>query len=572
MKRITFLILVGLPLIGLGQQFEWVKQFAGPGYVDGIDISTDHTGNVVMVGNFSLQVDCDPGVDSAIATYEGYFGTGYVVKLNANGEYLWSAKQGHIEDFASVTHVATGPTGSIYIAGEFVDTVDFDPGPSEYNLFSDGVIIPPQGPAPPLLIADKYIIKLNSDGVFLWANMFDDAGPDEIHGLAVDPWDNLIVAATLAPSTLILSQSDTVDVGTEGSGAICRFTSNGNLDWVKRPGTPNYCVPKSIDVDDFGNIFTIGSFVDSLDFDPGTDALVLSSVDDQDVFFSKLDSTGALMWAKTAGGINDDQGLTVRVTTDNSAIALGSFKNSIDLDTILNADYQGYYTTDLFIVKMNQSGDFQWARQLQGMGYPSTCTMDVGNDDFPVIMGWSGVDSDLDPGTGSLTLGTAGRAFMLRLNESGSLDWAVGFYDGGGNAPVFKSLSIDNGYNIFSTGLFYATEDFDPSINTFNLQTSNGYSDGFVLKIGPDLVTNLRPMEQKYLSIYPNPTTSIINIQLPENHLKATRTIVYDIAGRLVHQNPYSRNMDVSFLVAGTYVVLVETEEGNYRGTIQRTR
>ena len=77
--------------------------------------------------------------------------------------------------------------------------------------------------------------------------------------------------------------------------------------------------------------------------------------------------------------------------------------------------------------------------------------------------------------------------------------------------------------------------------------------------------TNYHP-----LTIYPNPTTSTISIQLPENNLKATHTRIYDMTGRLVHQHPFNPNMDVSHLDSGTYIVVVETEEGNFRGTIQK--
>ncbi len=72
------------------------------------------------------------------------------------------------------------------------------------------------------------------------------------------------------------------------------------------------------------------------------------------------------------------------------------------------------------------------------------------------------------------------------------------------------------------------------------------------------------------LLIYPNPTTSTIRIQLPENNLNATRTSLYDMTGRLVYQQPFNPNINLGYLDRGTYIVVVETEEGNYRGTIRK--
>ncbi len=82
---------------------------------------------------------------------------------------------------------------------------------------------------------------------------------------------------------------------------------------------------------------------------------------------------------------------------------------------------------------------------------------------------------------------------------------------------------------------------------------------------GVDPKTNYQP-----LSIYPNPTTSTIRIQLPENNLKATRTSLYDISGRLVLQQPFEPNMNISFLANGTYVILVETRSEYLRSFITK--
>jgi len=91
---------------------------------------------------------------------------------------------------------------------------------------------------------------------------------------------------------------------------------------------------------------------------------------------------------------------------------------------------------------------------------------------------------------------------------------------------------------------------------------------GAIHIIGNPVSTSYHTKED--LLLYPNPTTSTIRIQLPENNLNATRTSLYDISGRLVHQQHFNLNMDVSHLDRGTYIVVAETEEGNFRGTVQK--
>ena len=59
----------------------------------------------------------------------------------------------------------------------------------------------------------------------------------------------------------------------------------------------------SIAVDSGGNVYTTGYFEGTADFNPGTGITNLTSAGYKDVFVSKLDSSGELIWAKSFGGI-----------------------------------------------------------------------------------------------------------------------------------------------------------------------------------------------------------------------------------------------------------------------------
>ena len=152
--------------------------------------------------------------------------------------------------------------------------------------------------------------------------------------------------------------------------------------------------------------------------------------------------------------------------------------------------------------------------------------------------------------------------------------------------PAFTGQSngwIWSGFEMFIGGPVFQGDENRGQNNTgsafqvrfvFESDSIQGSTDGWMIRnvvigtvyLGSSILeTNYQP-----LTIYPNPTTSHINIQLPENNLNATRTRIYDMTGRLVHQQPYNPNMDVGYLDSGTYIVVVETEEGNFRGTVQK--
>ena len=68
-------------------------------------------------------------------------------------------------------------------------------------------------------------------------------------------------------------------------------------------------------VDSSGNVYTTGAFQGTVDFDPGAGTTNLTSIGGYDVFVSKLDSSGDLVWARSFGatGYSTDVGKSVAV-------------------------------------------------------------------------------------------------------------------------------------------------------------------------------------------------------------------------------------------------------------------
>mgnify|MGYP000692907974 CR=1 FL=1 len=66
------------------------------------------------------------------------------------------------------------------------------------------------------------------------------------------------------------------------------------------------------------------------------------------------------------------------------------------------------------------------------------------------------------------------------------------------------------------------------------------------------------------LKVYPNPTTSQLNINLSPNQ-RATAIGMFDLLGREVLHQPFATQVDVSQLPAGNYILEVQTAEGVLR-------
>ena len=61
-----------------------------------------------------------------------------------------------------------------------------------------------------------------------------------------------------------------------------------------------------IAVDGSGNIITVGIFTGTADFDPGAGTVNLLSAGELDVFITKHDNAGNLLWSKSIGGSLSD--------------------------------------------------------------------------------------------------------------------------------------------------------------------------------------------------------------------------------------------------------------------------
>jgi hypothetical protein len=70
----------------------------------------------------------------------------------------------------------------------------------------------------------------------------------------------------------------------------------------------------------------------------------------------------------------------------------------------------------------------------------------------------------------------------------------------------------------------------------------------------------------KNISIYPNPITDILNIDIPKN-INVKSINIYSIDGKIIEKNMYSfksEQLNISKLATGSYVLNIETDKGDF--------
>lgn len=141
------------------------------------------------------------------------------------------------------------------------------------------------------------------------------------------------------------------------------FANDGYFARAKSIGGGGDDSSKGISVDDSGNIYTIGNFYGTVDFDPGSGSFYLTSHGGSDIFISKLDSNGNFVWAKSMGGVSNDSGLGISIDNSGNIYTIGSFTGTVDFDP----DLGGFNLTGggVFFGKLDSYGNFLWAKALK---------------------------------------------------------------------------------------------------------------------------------------------------------------------------------------------------------------
>ena len=383
--------------------------------------------------------------------------------------WVWAKKIGGTSFSNEIGNcIATDVSGNVYTAGNFGGTVDFDPGAGVYNLTATGS-------------EGIFISKLNSSGNFIWAKL--------LNVLNVLYNCNSIVVDASGSVFLTGAFSGTVDFDS-GPGVfnltavavddifIWKLDTAGNFVWAKSMGGTSVDYGYSLALDTFGNVYTTGSFRGTVDFDPGVGTYNLTSPGTDNIFISKLDSAGNFIWAKAMG--NPDNALASAIAINPSASAdvyiTGYFNGTGDFDPgtgVFNLSTAGF-EDDFFICKLDSAGNFIWAKSMgtgTGNDFAYSIVFDPTGSGYVYVKGSIDGTVDFDPGpgvfnlTGNNTNGNGG--YILKLNSAGNFVWAIAL--GGGAGVSSSSLALDSSGNIYTSGAFHGTVDFDPGPAIFNL-------------------------------------------------------------------------------------------------------
>jgi hypothetical protein len=225
-----------------------------------------------------------------------------------------------------------------------------------------------------------------------------------------------------------------------------------------------------------GNLVAVGYFVNTVDIDPGPAYTPFTSNGGYDIFITKTDPNGQLLWAKQIGSSSNDlvyntnsvaidaadniyvagelqatgfiqkfdasgnlirsaaystssviEGLTL--AANGHVLVTGHFFGTNNFDLVGGTQNLTSSSMDGFVCRYDSAFNFVWADQFTGAGACSGAYIKTDALGNCYVSGqYFNGSSDINPGAGVYTVSSAGsinKSFLLKLNASGAFVWAV---------------------------------------------------------------------------------------------------------------------------------------------------
>jgi len=319
-------------------------------------------------------------------------------------DWLWAKSACDLSFATSISSITTDPTGNIYIAGNFRDSVRFGNtifhpvGTSNmfvakydstgnhiwmiqgsgnnappYNLVTDlcadsagncyftgffnGNIIMSHDTITSMNgLPDVFVGKIRNTGTIQWLLEGDGPASDYAYGIGLDSDGNCYVGGSFEGSVSFGNLQLTAN-NASNDLFILKINPSGNFASAHATGGTAIDLMSSMAVDKNGNCFVAGTFT-SPELVFGTDTLHYTN-SGADAYIAKFDSAGNGLWGRAGYGPGNQEPYSIAADSIGNCYVTGIFKaDTMHLDTFTLISY-GYW--DFFTAKYNSTGGLEWA-------------------------------------------------------------------------------------------------------------------------------------------------------------------------------------------------------------------
>jgi hypothetical protein len=501
MKKI---LLIAMPFLVFNSwsqapTIEWQRSYGGTGMDNAKEILQTEDGGFAILG----------GSESADIDVSGNYGLIdiWLLKIDAAGDIEWEQHFGG-SNYDNAFDMAETADGGFILAG-FTTSNDYD-------------ITETHG------AADAWLIKIAPGGAVQWQKTFGGTGSEQFYGVAVAGDGSFMACGYSNSSNGDLTQNNGGD-----DLWVVKVDPNGALLWQKTFGgtAEDYANSVAATADD-GCIIAGKTNSNNGDIPAG------SHKGGSDCWILKLDAAGTVQWQKNLGGSGAEIAFDIRGLSDGNYVFL-AHSSSLDGDVT-----GGHGQTDLWIVKLDGSGNIFWSDAIGGSAFETACRLDLTSDSGLVVVGTTGSTNGDPVGCHLDESGfNANDIWPVKLSPTGVLQWQKPLGGLGCDTASAIIATSDNGY-LVAGGQNYISGD---------ITSHYGAGDIWLVKLMPDALQT-DSFSRNEVIVYPNPVSEWLSISVDGQALPE-KIGIYDVTGKLVLSGSDASGISVQSLAAGLYVL-----------------
>ncbi len=326
---------------------EWTITIGGSSSDRGQAINAHSIAQPWVTGYFTgFDIDFDPGTGFEYLHSEGDRDV-FIARYDTNGNFIYAGNIGGVDDdYGNAIDVDT--SHNVYFTGfVYGDNVDLNPGSGYSDYWSEGG-------------RDVFLVKLTTTGSYEWAEAWGGIGEDIGYGIAVDSPDVVYVTGQYE-NTVDFNPDTGSDTDTSEGGSdvfVNAFELDGTQLGSVRWGNVNDDIGYDVNIDDYGNLYVVGRFLGTTDFDPGGG---IDAHGPGGAFLSRFNAYNLYLfdynWSRTWGNNDDTWGRGVSCDSDENIFIVGKYEGTVEFaqtgapcsdDSAQRTSY-GY--DDMFLVK-----------------------------------------------------------------------------------------------------------------------------------------------------------------------------------------------------------------------------